>query len=87
MKWHRLYKESYEDIQAKNDKYEWEKREYPQQRKLKDFIGNELDKIFNKVWDYYMGLYGDKDGEKVISKFQSKFDSVEEKMMEFIDSH
>ena len=87
MKWHRLYKESYEDIQAANDKYEWEKREYPQQRKLKDFIGNELDKIFNKVWDYYMEQYGDKDGEKVISKFQSKFDSVEEKMMEFIDSH
>ena len=87
MKWYRLYKESYEDIQAANDKYEWERREYPQQRKLKDFIGNELDKIYNKVHDYYIKKLGEDDGEEVMSKLMDKLDRMEDNLMKFIDVH
>ena len=87
MKWHKLYKESYEDIQAANDKYEWEMRQYPQQRKLKDFVGNELDKIYNKLHDYYIKKLGEERGEKIMNKLMDKFGKIEDDLMKFIDVH
>ena len=87
MKWYKLYRESYEDIQAANDKYEWEMRQYPQQRKLKDFIGNELDKIYNKVRSYYIKKLGEEKGEKLMSKLMDRFEKIEDDLMKFIDVH
>lgn len=87
MKWYKLYRESYEDIQAANDKYEWEMRQYPQQRKLKDFVGNKLDKIYNKLRGYYIKKLGEERGEKIMDKLMDKFGKIEDDLMKFIDVH
>lgn len=87
MKWHKLCRESYEDIQAADDKYEWEMRQYPQQRKLKDFVGNGLDRIYNKIRDYYIKKLGEEKGENLMSKLMDKFDKIEDDLMKFIDVH
>ena len=90
LKWKRMVNENWDDLEVgySQRQYDREMDEEPRLRKLKDFIEAKIQQISDKVWDYYVKEYGEKDGERIADKFSNKFlGVVDDKMIEWIENH